>query len=110
MPGPAPPHQPTFTPEQFADCERLVRQHSAPQAQVARARLALLLHAEPALDHATAARRLGKPPNWVRDWRRTWAREGFRLADKPGRGRKPAVPPAGGGNGQGPGLRGAGPA
>jgi hypothetical protein len=29
MPGPAPTYQPTFTPEQLADCERLVRQHSA---------------------------------------------------------------------------------
>jgi transposase len=86
------------------------RRPTAPQVQVARARLVLLLHAEPALDHAAAARRLGRHPNWVRDWRRPWAREGCRLADKPGRGRKPAFPPAGGGNGQGPGLRGAGPA
>ena len=110
MPGPAPTHRPTFTPEQLADCERLVRQPSAPQAQAARARLALLLHADPVLDHATAARRLGRHPNWVRDWRRNWACEGFRLADKPGRGRKPAFPPAGGGDGQGPGLRVADPA
>ena len=107
MPGPAPTHRPTFTPDQLAACERLVRQHTAPQAQVARARLALLLHAEPTLDHATAARRLGKHPNWVRRWRRTWATAGFRLADKPGRGRRPAFPPAGGGDGQGAGVRAA---
>ncbi len=50
MPGPAPTHRPTFTPEQLADCERLVRQHHAPQLQVARAKLALLLHADPTLD------------------------------------------------------------
>jgi len=107
MPGPAPTHRPTFTPEQLAECERLVRQHHAPQLQVARARLALLLHDTPALDHAAAARRLGKHPNWVRGWRRTWAAEGFRLADKPGRGRKPAFPPAGGRDGQGARLRAA---
>jgi hypothetical protein len=107
MPGPAPTHRPTFTPAQLAECERLVRQHTAPQLQVARARLALLLHAEPDLDHVAAARRLGRHPNWVRGWRRAWAREGFRLADKPGRGRKPAFPPAGGGDGQGARLRAA---
>jgi len=55
MPGPAPTYQPTFTPEQVADCERLVRQHRAPQLQVARAKLALLLHDDPAMDHPTAA-------------------------------------------------------
>ncbi len=77
MPGPAPTHRPTFTPAQRADCERLVRQHNAPQLQVARARLALLLHDEPGLDHATAARRLGRHPNWVRGWRRTWAAGDF---------------------------------
>ena len=76
-------------------------------AAVARARLALLLHAEPTLDHTAAARRLGKHPNWARRWRRTWATEGFRLTDRPGRGRKPAFPPAGGGDGQGAGLRAA---
>ena len=105
MPGPTPTHRPTFTPAQLAHCERLVRQHNAPQLQVARARLALLLHDAPALDHATAARRLGKHPNWVRGWRRTWAAEGFRLTDKPGRGRKPAFSPAAGRHGQGAGLR-----
>jgi len=107
MPGPRPTHRPTFTPDQLAACDRLVRQHRAPQLQVARARLALLLHAEPTLGHATAARRLGKHPTWVRAWRRTWAREGFRLADQPGRGRKPAFPPTGGGDSQGAGLRAA---
>ena len=108
MPGPAPTHRPTFTPAQLADCERLSRQHNAPQLPVARAKLALLLHADPAIDHATAARRLSKHPNWVRRWRRIWAAEGFRLTDQPGRGRKPAFPPAGGGDRQGARLRTAG--
>ena len=105
MPGPRPTHRPAFTSEQLAACDHLVRQHRAPQLQVARARLALLLHADPTLDHATAARQLGKHPNWVRDWRRIWATAGFRLTDRLGRGRKPAFPPAGGGEGQGAGLR-----
>ena len=105
MPGPAPTYQPTFTTEQLADCERLVRRHSAPQLQVARAKLALLLHDAPTIDHVTAAQQLGKHPNWVRYWRRIWATEGFRLTDKPGRGRKPTFSPPRGGDGQGAGLR-----
>src|SRR5215211_1279400 len=108
MPGPAPTYQPTFTPEQVADCARLVRQHRAPQLQVARAKLALLLRDDPTMDHPTAARQLGKHPNWVRGWRRRWVHESFRLSDKPGRGRKPTFSPPAGGDGQGAGLRAAG--
>jgi hypothetical protein len=92
MSGPSPRYRPDFTADQIAACERLVRRHSAPQALVYRAKLALLLLAEPTLDNPTAGRRLGKHENWVRYWRRTWATDGFRLADRPGRGRKPAFP------------------
>jgi hypothetical protein len=105
MAGPVPAYQPTFTAEQIALCERTARQHSAPQAQVYRAKLALLLHARPALDNVAAGRQLGKHENWVRYWRRIWATEGFRLADRGGQGRKPASPPAAGRAGQGAGLR-----
>jgi hypothetical protein len=107
MAGPAPSYQPTFTAEQVALCERTVRQHNAPQARVCRARLALLLHARPALDNEAAGRRLGKHANWARYWRRIWATEGFRLTDKPGRGRKPAFSPGAGGDGHGARLRAA---
>ncbi len=107
MPGPLPFYQPIFTDEQVAACEQVVRQHTAPQAQVYRAKLALLLHREPGLDNPTAGRRLGKHENWVRYWRRTWATAGFRLADQPGRGRKPAFPPSGRGHRQGAGVRAA---
>jgi len=93
MAGPAPLYRPTFTAEQVAECARLARRPSAPQAIVYRAKLALLLHAEPALDNPTAGRRVGKHQNWVRYWRRIWATEGFWLGDKAGRGRKPAFPP-----------------
>jgi hypothetical protein len=110
MPGPPPLYQPTFTDEQIAACERLVRQHTAPQAQVYRARLALLLTAQPSLDNPSAGQQLGKHENWVRYWRRTWALEGFRLADKPGRGRKPIFSPSGRRHGEGAGLRVARPA
>ncbi len=110
MPGPLPHYQPVFTDEQIAACLRLVRQRTAPQAQVYRAKLALLLHAQPALDNPSAGRLVGKHENWVRYWRRTWAIEGFRLADKPGSGRKPRFSPSGQSHGDGAGLRAAGPA
>ena len=108
MPSLVPAYQPTFTAEQVALCQQTVRQHTAPQAQVYRAKLALLLHATPALDNVAAGRRLGKHENWVRYWRRIWATEGFRLPDKPGRGRKPTLSPPRRGDGQGAGLRSAG--
>jgi hypothetical protein len=47
MSGPSPRYRPVFTADQIADCERLVRRHSGPQAVVYRAKLALLLLAEP---------------------------------------------------------------
>jgi hypothetical protein len=107
MTGPAPTYQPTFSDAQVADCRALLRRHRAPQAQVYRAKLALLLHDQPALDNEAAGRALGKHANWVRSWRRTWVREGFRLPDRPGRGGKPALAPPGGGDGHGAGLRAA---
>ncbi len=105
MAGPAPTYQPTFADEQLVACQQLIRRHHAPQAQVHRAKLALLLHEHPALDNVTAGQRLGKHENWVRYWRKTWVQDGFRLTDKGGRGRKPAFSPSGGRDRQGAGLR-----
>lgn len=93
MPGPLPLYQPTFTDEQIAACERVVRQHTARQAPVYRAKLALLLHAQPTLDNPTAGRDLGKHAPWVRYWRRLWATQGFRLADQPGTRAQARFPP-----------------
>jgi transposase len=107
MAGPAPAYQPTFTAADLALCQRTIRQHSAPQARAYRARLALLLHERPAVDNEAAGRALGKHANWVRYWRKTWVREGFRLTDKPGRGGKPALSPPGDRHRQGAGLRAA---
>jgi len=107
MAGPAPTYQPTFTADDLAVCARTIRRRHAPQHQVARAQLALLLHAQPALDNVAAGRRLGKHANWVRAWRKVWATGGVRLTDHGGQGRKPAFPPSGGGDGQGAGLRAA---
>src|SRR5689334_18779194 len=107
MSGPMPTYRPMLTPEQVQECARLIRQQNAPRAQVARARLALLLHAQPDLDSVAAARQLGQHPNWAYTWRKRWATDGFALTDRPGRGRKPAFPPSGGRPGEGPGLRAA---
>jgi len=107
MAGPAPTYQPTFSEAQLAACRALLRRQSAPQAQAYRAKLVLLLHADPRLDNEAAGRALGKHANWVRYWRRIWVREGFRLTDKPGRGGKPALSPPGDGDRQGAGLRAA---
>ena len=104
MAGPAPTYQPTFSDAQVAECRTLTRRQSAPQAQVYRAKLALLLHGQSDLDNEAAGRQLGKHANWVRYWRKRWAQSGFRLADKRGRGRKPVFPPAAGGAGEGAGL------
>ncbi len=110
MAGPPPTYQPTFSDAQVAECRALLRRQSAPQAQAYRAKLALLLHADPRLDNEAAGRALGKHANWVRYWRRSWVREGFRLTDKPGRGGKPALSPPDDGDRQGAGLRAARPA
>lgn len=104
MAGPAPIYQPIFTAEQVATCQRLVRQQTAPQAQVYRAKLALLLHTTPALDNVRAGRQLGKHANWVRYWRRCWVTEGLRLTDAPGRGRKPTFSPSAGSHRQSTGV------
>ncbi len=108
MPGPAPTYRPTFTPEDIAACERLLRRPTAPRAHVERAKLALLLHAQPDLDPAAAARQGGRQVNWVFRWRRAWATAGCRVTDKPGRGRRPTLAPPGRGDRQGVGVRAAG--
>jgi hypothetical protein len=104
MAGPAPKYQPVLTADEVALCERTTRRHTAPQAQVYRAKLALLLHEAPALDNVAAGARLGKHENWVRYWRKIWATAGFRLTDRGGQGRKPAFSPSGGRPGEGAGL------
>jgi hypothetical protein len=103
--GPAPRFQPTVTDAQVATCQQLIRRHSAPQAEVYRAKLVLLLDEDPGVNDVAAGRQLGKHENWVRYWRRIWASAGFRLTDKPGRGAQQRVSPPAAGDGGGAGLR-----
>jgi len=47
MPGPKPKHQPQFTPEEIAQAKQKARQHTAPSAEVLRAKRVLILQEEP---------------------------------------------------------------
>ncbi len=107
MPNPRPVYQPMFAPEEVAALERIVRKPTLAYRVVQRAKLALLLHRQPAIAHTAAARQLGQHPNWVRSWRRRWAQQGFAveaLADRPRSGRPPTVSPPRPGDGHGRGL------
>ncbi|HEV3399451.1 MAG TPA: helix-turn-helix domain-containing protein [Actinomycetes bacterium] len=107
MPKPYPLYHPEFAPEDVATLEGLVRRTSLAHRVVQRAKLALLLHHEPGVGNAEAARRLGQHPNWVCTWRKRWTEEGFSVAaleDRPRAGRPVAVSPPGAGDGRGGGL------
>ncbi|MCA1617099.1 MAG: hypothetical protein LC729_01045 [Acidobacteria bacterium] len=95
MPGPSPTYRPLFTVDQLAHAQRIAHQHQAPHALVQRAQLALLLHAQPALDNRSLATALSHHPNWAYKWRKRWTKQGFSLEDQAGRGRKPVFSPAG---------------
>ena len=60
MPSPRPAAQPQFTPDDIVVLQTLVRKPSLPYRTVQRAKLALLLHADPALPSPVAAAQLGQ--------------------------------------------------
>jgi transposase len=93
MPGPKPKHQPQFTPEEIAQAKQKARQHTAPSAEVLRAKRVLILQEEPKIGNAAVAKRLGTHANTVWKWRKRWATEGFTLEDRPRSGRPPVFPP-----------------
>lgn len=109
MPGPIPQYQPVIPAELTPQLEQIVRKTSAPHQQVQRAKLALLLQVQPALDNPALARQVGQHFNWVRYWRKRWALAGFAtlaaLQDQPGRGRKPRLSPPASGDGESYRLR-----
>ena len=107
MSGPCPTYQPVFSADDVAALSRLVRKQTLAHRLVQRARLALLLHAQPMMATPVAAQRLGQHANWVRYWRKRWATQGFSLAalqDQPRSGRPSRVSPPGPGHGQSRGL------
>jgi transposase len=93
MPGPKPKHQPQFTPEEIAQAKQKARQHTAPSAEVLRAKRVLILQEEPKIGNAAVAKRLGTHANTVWKWRKRWATEGFTLEDRPRSGRPPVFSP-----------------
>ena len=95
MPLPKPHYQPEFTPEQLAQARKRAAQHSAPQREVQRARLALLLAQHPELSHKEIGARCGLDDETVYKWRRRWATHGFSLTDAPRSGRPRAFSPCG---------------
>jgi transposase len=90
--GPPPTHQPRFNEAEIAQARAWASSLALPHGEVQRARLALLLHERPDLRSPEAARRLGQSTNWVRQWRRRWATEGFTLQDAPRAGRRSPFP------------------
>ena len=104
MPTPRPAYHPAFGPADVAALETLVRKPTLAHRLVQRAKLALLLHRQPTIASAAAARQLGRHPNWVRTWRKRWATTGFSVAaleDQPRSGRPPTVSPPRPGHGHG---------
>jgi hypothetical protein len=93
MPGPAPHYQPTFSEADLALARDTARRATSRQDHARRARLALLLAAQPALPNPAAGRQVGLHPNAVRYWRKVWCQGPFRLTDLPGRGCKPRLSP-----------------
>jgi hypothetical protein len=92
-------------PEDFLQVARdTVRRRTASVQTVQRFRLILLLHEEPTLANDAAAQRVGLSARQVQRWRQRWAGGDFSIADRAGRGRKPAFSPAGPGFGAGAGV------
>jgi transposase len=93
MPLPVSPHQPAFTAAQLLEARTVAAQHSAPHAQVLRARLTLVLADEPTISHREAAVRSGLRYPTLYKWRRRWTEQGWSLEDAPRPGRKPVFSP-----------------
>lgn len=106
MPGPAPLYRPDFPAEFVEQARQVVRQRTVPYQLHQRARLVLLLHADPFRSNSQAAADVHLHPNAVRTWRRRWAWGHFVLDDAPGRGRKAHFSPSGPRARQSRGLRG----
>jgi len=103
MRGPRP--TPCTFPEEFLQEARdFVRRRTASVQAVQRCRLVLLLQEQPLLAHEAAAQRLGLCARQVQRWRHRWVEGDFSIADRPGRGRKPAFSPAGPCSGACPGV------
>lgn len=93
MPWPAPHYQPQFTEEQLAEARKVGHAGSAPFQEVIRARIALAVHARPAVSHTEIAAEVGCDAETVYKWRKRWCRKGWSLKDAPRPGRRRVFPP-----------------
>jgi hypothetical protein len=85
----------TFPQEFLQEARDTVRRRTASVQAVQRFRLVLLLQDEPTLANEAAAQRIGLSARQVQRWRQRWLSGDFAIADRVGRGRKPAFSPAG---------------
>jgi transposase len=87
MPRSTPKYQIQLTPERVKSLTELSRCHTAPFAEVQRARILLLAHQS--LGNAEIARRVGCSEQTVRNWRRRFSQKpSVRDADRSGRTRR----------------------
>jgi hypothetical protein len=95
MPGPSPIYRPDFPADFVEQAQRIAQQRTVASQLRQRARLVLLLYADPRLSNIHAAAEVHLHPNAVRYWRRRWAQGAFSLEDASGRGRKARFSPSG---------------
>ena len=110
MPSPYPKYRPSFTPEELDEARSVVSRHSAPHNQVLRAKMVLILTADPSIGNTALAQQVGVHYQTVCKWRRRCATEGFGLQDHARSGRPSANSPTAGGSRQSRGVSTARPA
>lgn len=86
-------YKPTFSEEDVVKAKQIAQAHHAPHAKVIRAKLVLLLVANPSISHTEAAKELGIHEQTVLKWRRRWCKYGLSLDDNPRPGRPPTFSP-----------------
>ena len=94
MPDPVPKYQPKLRASEVQKAKEVLRRRSSTHGQATRARLAVLLSENRAIENREAARLLGVHENTVRRWRKRWVEEGFSLEDKPRSGRPRSFSPS----------------
>lgn len=100
MPGPSPISRPDFPADFVEQARRIAQQRTVAYQLRQRARLVLLLPADPLVPNVHAAAAVHLHPNAVQYWRRRWAQGAFFLEDAAGRGRKARFAPSGPGTRQ----------
>jgi hypothetical protein len=79
MPGPSPIYRPDFPADFVEQAQRISQQRTVAYQLRQRARLVLLLRADPLVSNVHAAAEVHLHANAVRYWRRRWAQGAFFL-------------------------------